>query len=109
MTLKRLRQVFKALGEDTRLRILNLLYVKELTVSAMCKVLSVSQPTLSKHLARLRLLKIVIDRREGNMVYYSLNKGPKSEYEKILKTCLAGFKDIEILKKDARKLKTTSQ
>ncbi|MBN1794850.1 MAG: winged helix-turn-helix transcriptional regulator [Candidatus Omnitrophica bacterium] len=107
MTLKRLRQILKALAEDTRLRILNLLYARELTVGDMCKILRVSQPTLSKHLARLRLLRIVIDRRKGNLVYYSLNRATQSDYEKILGSFLAGFRDIEILKKDITKLESS--
>ncbi|MFC1668329.1 ArsR/SmtB family transcription factor [Chlamydiota bacterium] len=73
MNLKRLRQILKALADDTRLRILNVLFVKELSVSQLCEILRINQPSISKHLLRLRLLTLVNDRRDGNNMYYSFN------------------------------------
>jgi DNA-binding transcriptional ArsR family regulator len=71
--LKALRQTLKACADDTRLRILNILYKNELTVKDICTVIGARQSTVSKHLSRLRLSKIVTDRRAGNLVYYSLS------------------------------------
>jgi len=65
---------FKAFGDPTRLRILGLLAVKEKTVNEIVKEIGLSQPTISRHLGILREAEVVIDRREGQQVYYSLNK-----------------------------------
>jgi ArsR family transcriptional regulator, arsenate/arsenite/antimonite-responsive transcriptional repressor len=65
---------FKAFGDPSRLRILTLLSSKEMTVSELVVAAGMSQPTVSRHLAILRGADIVIDRREGQNVYYSLNK-----------------------------------
>ncbi len=70
MDLKSLRLLLKALGEDTRLRVLYLLSVRSLTVGEMARILRVAQPSLSKHLARLRELGLVTDRRQGMHVFY---------------------------------------
>ena len=103
MTLKRLRQTLKALAEDTRLRIVNILKFKELTVNEMCSILRVNQPTISKHLVRLRLLGIVIDRRVKNFVYYSLNFD--AEQGKIVKFLTSAFEDVNTFGKDKQRLK----
>ena len=52
MNLKTLRQILKACADDTRLRILNILKEKELTVKEICATLKISQPMISKHLTR---------------------------------------------------------
>ena len=102
MTLKKLRQILKSLGDDTRLRIVNLLSEEELTVTEICSALKINQPAVSKHLVRLRLLKIVNDRREGNCIYYS----PASDVElgKIINFLLSEFNNMEVFKKDRESL-----
>ena len=103
MTLKTLRQIMKALADDTRLRILNLLIHKELTVKEMCTTLGISQPRVSKHLARMRLLKIVNDVREKNFITYSLH--PTSEQGKMVAIILKRMPIIETFQKDRASLK----
>ena len=100
MELKKLRQILKACAEDTRLRILNLLSCSELTVKEICLILHANQPLISKHLTRLRLLRLVIDRREGKLIYYSINGDRKSMQYKVIKLLLEEFKDIDALRKD---------
>ena len=65
---------FKAFGDPSRLRILGLLAAKEMTVNEIVHKMELSQPTISRHLAVLREAEIVVDRREGQQVFYSLNK-----------------------------------
>lgn len=103
MNLKTLRQVLKALGDDTRLRIVNLLCREGLTVKGICDALGVSQTAVSKHLTRLRLLKIVIDRREGNFVRYRLNA--KSDRGKIVEFLISEFGFADTFLKDIARLK----
>ncbi len=70
--------LFKALADETRLRILSLLSGGELCVCEITKVLDIGQPKASRHLAVLRRAELVSDRREGMWTYYSLAK-PRGE------------------------------
>ena len=67
-------QLFKALGDETRLRILNLLYRRELCVCQIVEALGIGQSKASRHLASLRHAGLVNDRREGLWMYYSLTQ-----------------------------------
>jgi DNA-binding transcriptional ArsR family regulator len=62
----------KALAHESRLLILCLLSERERSVSELESLLSLSQPTVSQHLARLRLDGLVNSRRDGKTVYYML-------------------------------------
>ena len=66
-------QLFKALADETRLRILNLLCRRELCVCQIVEVLGIGQSKASRHLAHLRHAGLVTDRREGLWMYYSLS------------------------------------
>lgn len=65
---------FKAFGDPTRLRILALLSRMELTVNEIVAKIGLSQPTISRHLGILKEAEVVIGRREGQQVFYSLHK-----------------------------------
>lgn len=65
-------EIFKTLANQKRLEILQLLAIKELTVSELVTMLGVPQANLSQHLAVLRKLNIVSTRKNGLMVYYRL-------------------------------------
>ena len=65
-------QLFKALADETRLRILHLLCRRELCVCQIVEVLGIGQSKVSRHLAHLRNAGLVNDRREGLWMYYSL-------------------------------------
>ena len=68
-------QLFKTLADETRLRILILLYAKgELCVCDIIAALLLPQSTVSRHLAYLKKSATVIDRREGLWIYYSINR-----------------------------------
>lgn len=69
-----LSQAFRALGDETRLRIVALLSHGELCVCHLEKALGISQPNASRQLGILRAANIVDFRREGTWVYYSLTK-----------------------------------
>jgi len=65
-------ELFKALADETRLRILNLLVQGELCVCDIMHVLAIGQSKASRHLANLRHVGLVNDRRNGVWMYYSL-------------------------------------
>lgn len=68
-----LNEFFKSLSDETRLRILVLLFTKELCVCELCELLNESQPKVSRHLAKLRDIGLVIDKRKGQWIFYYLN------------------------------------
>lgn len=65
-------ELFKALADETRLRILNLLVRGELCVCDIMNVLDIGQSKASRHLACLRNVGLVSDRRSGVWMHYSL-------------------------------------
>ena len=65
---------FKSLSDTTRIDILKLVMAKEnICVCELTEQLDLSQPKISRHLALLRNLSILLDERRGQWVYYSLN------------------------------------
>ena len=70
-----LTYVFKALGDPTRRRILELLRDRDLTPTEILRELNVTQPTLSHHLDILKRANLVTSEREGQFIRYSLNMG----------------------------------
>jgi len=71
---KQFSKYFKAFGDLSRLRILGLLAEKDMTVNEIVAKVELSQSTVSRHLGVLRDAEIVVDRRDGQQVIYSLNK-----------------------------------
>ncbi len=65
---------FKSLADDTRLRMLLLICrEQELCVCELTTALQLSQPKVSRHLAQLRKAGLLLDRRQGQWVYYRLH------------------------------------
>ncbi len=69
-------RLFKAVSDETRLRILALLLEGELCVCELMAILALPQSTVSRHLAYLRNAGLVSDRRQGVWMYYSLAAVP---------------------------------
>lgn len=65
--------LFLALGDKTRLRLLNLMRDREVNVSSFTGILEQSQPLVSRHLAYLRNSGIVEARRDGKWMHYSIS------------------------------------
>jgi ArsR family transcriptional regulator len=65
----------KALGDETRQRILEILQTEgEKCVSDLVDAFNVSQPTISHHLNFLKQANLVTSRRDGKQIYYSANQ-----------------------------------
>jgi ArsR family transcriptional regulator len=99
----RLIDMFKALSDGTRLRIINLLYEKELCVCDIMEVLRISQAKASRHLIYMKNAGLVKDRRNAQWVYYSIQDGEwKSFIDNLVQECLIRTKaydnDLENLK-----------
>jgi len=65
-------QILKALANESRLKIVHRLSQGECSAGDLTDVVGTDRTTVSKHLAILRAHGIVDDRREGNVVYYTL-------------------------------------
>lgn len=68
-----LSEIFKALGDPTRLRLLTALGQGELCVCDLANLSGISESATSHQLRLLRALRLVRARREGRMVYYRLD------------------------------------
>ena len=65
-------EFFKALAHPLRIRILDALREGEIGVNELCSRLEVEQSNLSQQLGVLRSRNLVVGRKEGNNVYYSV-------------------------------------
>ena len=72
--MNQLTSLFKILSDESRLRILFLLYQEELCVCQLTGILQMPQPKVSKSLSKLRDLGLVSDQRREKFVYYSLKR-----------------------------------
>lgn len=77
--IEEIERVFLALGDRTRIRLVNLMRDGAVTVNYLCEALGESQPKVSRHLAYLRSMKMVNTRRDGKWIYYSLCE-PKNPF-----------------------------
>ncbi|MDD2431086.1 MAG: metalloregulator ArsR/SmtB family transcription factor [Firmicutes bacterium] len=68
-----LAEIFKILGDETRVKILYILSQKELCVCDIADILGMNMPAVSNHLRILRALRLVNYRKQGRSVYYSLD------------------------------------
>lgn len=93
--MKQFGDLFKALADETRLRILALLLEEqELCVCDIIAALKLPQSTVSRHLAYLRKSGLVNDRRSGLWMYYSIAGATDTFHEELigfLKRHLAAF------------------
>ncbi|MGD1914295.1 MAG: metalloregulator ArsR/SmtB family transcription factor [Rivularia sp. (in: cyanobacteria)] len=65
---------FKALGDESRLKIMGILATQECSVEELAVLLELKEPTISHHLMKLKQLELVRMRPEGNTHFYQLNK-----------------------------------
>jgi DNA-binding transcriptional ArsR family regulator len=72
-TVERLAEIFKALGDPTRVRLLTALGTAELCVCDLATLLTLSESAVSHQLRLLRSLRLVRARRDGRMVFYRLD------------------------------------
>jgi ArsR family transcriptional regulator len=78
-------KALRLLADETRLRLLLLMRVEELSVAEMQEILGMGQSRISTHLAQLRQAGLVRDRRAGKNIYYALAESP--EIAPILEAC----------------------
>jgi ArsR family transcriptional regulator len=71
--LQKTAELFRALNDPTRLKIINALILSEMCVCDLAALMDMTQPAVSHHLKVLRQMQLVKYRREGKVVYYELD------------------------------------
>jgi len=100
-----LTRLFRALGDETRLRIVALLSHGELCVCHLESALDLNQSTASRHLGILRSAGIVDCRRDGTWVYYSITEQDHATVAKALDLLTHTFGAERALRADHAKLR----
>lgn len=96
---------FKCLSDPTRLDILKIILARQnVCVCEITEILQLSQPKISRHLALLRNLSILLDERKGQWVYYRLNPNLPEWVNAVLNVL-----NDEILNKPASNLSISMQ
>lgn len=97
-------RLFKALGDDVRLRIVALLAHGELCVCHIEEALELTQTNASRQLGLLRAADVVMARREDRWVYYKLKPQSDAECDRHLKAIVTSFAKKDVLRKDVDRL-----
>lgn len=101
-----LQEIFKALSDETRLRILKLLEEREICVCELMQVLGMPQSTISRHMNVLRRAGLVIGRRDGKWVHYRLCPADFNPYASSVLELLKGLlRDHPLVRRDKEALK----
>ena len=99
-----LETLFKALADDTRLRILGLLQSGEICVCDIHGSLGLPQPLVSRHLAYLRRSGLVEGRKDGLWVHYRIARLPDPVIQTVLNAVTHALGHLDGGEKDRRRL-----
>jgi len=99
-----MQQFFQALGDNTRLRLLNLMAEQEVCVCYFVEILGGPQPKISRHLAYLRNAGIVEARREGKWMHYRIVMPPNIGAAQVLRQTLAWLREDRAMQADRARL-----
>ena len=97
---------FKGLADQTRLRMLNLLFQGELCGCDIQHVLDLSQSNVSRHLNYLKRAGLVLDRRDGYRVFYRLRDARDPRRTPLFEYLRAVFRRDAVFAADLKALKS---
>ena len=99
-----IEELFKALANRTRLRLINLMGDDEVCVCFFVEVLKLNQPKISRHLAYLRRAGVVAARREGKWMHYRIVEPPDPRAANIFRELRASLAEDAGMKRDRARL-----
>ena len=99
-----MERFFQALGDKTRLRLLNLMGEQEICVCYFVEILAQGQPKISRHLAYLRRAGIVVARREGKWMHYRIAMPQNAGAALVLRQTLGWLKEDPAMQADRARL-----
>jgi ArsR family transcriptional regulator len=73
-------EVLKALADETRIRILNLLHQETLCVCELEEILKISQSNASRHITKLKTVRLIIGEKHAQWVYYRVDEKTLEQY-----------------------------
>ena len=97
-------RLFKALGDEVRLRMVALLSHGELCVCHITEALDLAQSNASRHLGILRAAGVVAHRRQDKWVYYRLAAQADPDCRRHIKSITASFGARDVLRRDVERL-----
>jgi len=101
-------KTLKSLSDETRLRILNMLFERECCVCELIQVLDISQPRVSHHLAAMYNAGLLKMRRQGLFALYSIDWEGMGEYSAgLIKVVRKGLSGNKVAAEDLKKLAKT--
>jgi ArsR family transcriptional regulator len=100
-----LEQLFLALGDRTRVRLLNLMSGGEVCVCFFVEILGEPQPKISRHLAYLRGAGLVSARREAKWVHYAITPPEHPAARRAFEAIVATFEADRELQRDRAALR----
>ena len=93
--------LFAMFANTTRLRSLMLLFKHgELCVCDLTEIIGAAQPNISRYLAQMRDTGLLIDRRQGQWVYYQINPDVPAWVTDVLQAVASGTSDLNPYKQD---------
>lgn len=93
--MKEIVKIFKALGDDNRLRILNIIGHQEVCACKLLEFLDIGQPTLSHHMKILCDSGVITARKDGKWTHYKINKEIILSISDYLKNNIFNNSDIQ--------------
>lgn len=102
-------KIFKALSDEGRLRIINLLSRKTLCVCEITEILQLATSTVSKHLSILREAGFITDIKDGKWVDYRLRENVEAKIKSLLDLLILWLKQNETAKQDLAKLENVDR
>lgn len=102
-----LAQLFAALADPTRLRLLNLMNGREVCVCHFVEILKQSQPKISRHLAYLRRAGIVSAQREGKWMHYRIERPIDAAAGAALESALRSLEQDHHMQAETARLERT--
>ena len=109
-TLEKQENIFKAISDKSRIRILKMLLQKPLCVCEITEILKLAASTVSNHLSLLSDAGLIIGEKEGKWINYRINSGSKSNsVSSILLYLQFALEDDETILKDRRIISTVDR
>jgi len=97
--------LFKALADETRLRLINLIGDDEVCVCFFVEVLKINQPKISRHLAYLKRAGMVAARREGKWMHYRIVEPADPHAARIFREVRSWLENNSVMMSDRARLR----
>jgi ArsR family transcriptional regulator len=102
--------LFKALGDPNRIRIMKMVGVRELCLCELREILGLSSSTVSKHLTILRDAGLLLDSKDGKWVNFRVNANAGQQ---VIRSVIAligeSFNDDDAVRADLKKIRTVNR